>query len=176
MILELFDYFSTWATNPLGRSHFLAAILALISGLILFLALKGTIKHKWFGYVYIVAMLLVNGTALFHYNLTGTFNLFHFFALASVATIVPATGYIWHAKKTGSKNSYFGHGIMMSWSYFGLFAALISETATRQFPYLFSGDTIWSRFVVFLFIFSVIGSWWTIRMINKHIPRILEDY
>tara|TARA_B110000858_G_scaffold198483_2_gene265555 strand:+ start:7171 stop:7701 length:531 start_codon:yes stop_codon:yes gene_type:complete len=176
MILEFFDYFSAWATNPLGRSHVLAAILALMAGPILFLSLKGTIKHKWLGYFYVVAMLLVNGTALSHYTLTGTFNLFHFFAIFSAATIIPATWFIWRAKKTGSKNSYMGHAIMMSWSYFGLFAALISETATRQFPYLFSGETIWSRFLVFLFIFLTIGAWWTHRMINKNVPRILENY
>lgn len=176
MLFEFLDYFSSWSTNPLGRSHVLTAILALIAGPVLFLSLKGTIKHKWLGYFYVVSMLLVNGTALSHYTLTGTFNLFHFFAIFSAATIIPATWLILLAKKTGLKSYYMGHSILMSWSYFGLFAALISETATRQFPYLFSGDSLWSRFIVFLFMFLAIGGWWTRKMINKNIPRILANY
>lgn len=176
MIFEFLDYFNSWETNPVGRSHFLAAILAIMAGPVLFLSIKGTVSHKWLGYFYVVALLFVNITALSHYTLTGSFNLFHVFAIFSIATIIPATWFIWRAKKTGSKGKYMGHGIMMSWSYFGLFAALVSETATRQFPYLFSGESIWTRFSVFLVIFLLISGWWAWKTVKKKIPSILENY
>lgn len=177
MIFEFIDYFSSWTTDPIGKIHVFAAILSLIAGIVLFLSYKGTIRHKWVGYIYIASMLVMNLTALSHYTLTGSFNMFHAFAIFSTATIVPATWLILKAKKTGKKSYFWGHAITMSWSYFGLFAALVSETATRQFPHIFfAGDSFWNNFLVFLFIYLGISSWWTNKMIKKNIPRILKNY
>jgi uncharacterized membrane protein len=177
VIFELLTYFSAWATDPIGKSHVLTAIIALIAGVVLFRSYKGTIRHKWVGYIYVISMLVMNVTALSHYTLTGGFNMFHAFAIFSTATIVPATWLILAAKKTGKKAYYMGHGITMSWSYFGLFAALVSESATRQFPHIFlSGDSFWTSFMIFLFFYLSISAWWTKRMIDKNIPRIFENY
>lgn len=177
MVYEFIDYFSAWATDPIGKSHVLTAIISLIAGIVLFLNYKGTIRHKWVGYLYVVSMLVMNLTALSHYTFTGGFNMFHAFAIFSTATIVPAIWLIWKAKKTGKKAYYMGHGITMIWSYFGLFAALVSETATRQFPHIFLIDNnFWTSFSFFLVIYLGLSSWWTNKMINKNVSRILENY
>ncbi len=64
--------------------------------------------------------------------------MFHAFAIFSTATIVPATWLILKAKKTGNKAYYVGHGITMTWSYFGLFATLVSESALTHKDFIIS--------------------------------------
>ena len=113
--------------DGLGAFHLLAAGLALGSGASVAIARKGTTRHRWTGRVYLFAMLLLNVSALSIHEVTGQFNLFHFFALASLATL--AAGWIPVLLKRGAWKPL--HARFMMWSYAGLSMAALSEIATR---------------------------------------------
>lgn len=111
----------------LGAFHLFAAGLALASGASVAVARKGTERHRWTGRVYLAAMLLLNLSALLLYKLTGSFNLFHFFAMVSLVTLLAA--WVPALLKRGAWKPW--HARFMMWSYAGLLMAALSEIATR---------------------------------------------
>jgi uncharacterized membrane protein len=123
----------------LGQVHLATAIVSLGSGAaVLLMSPKGTRRHRQVGWVYAVSMLLLNATALMIYKLFGGFGPFHVAAVISLAGL--AAG-VWCALQ--AKSSRVGrdlaargrwvarHYYWMTWSYVGLCAAAVSETATR---------------------------------------------
>jgi len=70
-----------------GIAHLTSALVALALGAIVVLEHKGTPTHRLIGAGYVLAMLVANGTALYHFRLTGRFGPFHALALVSLATI-----------------------------------------------------------------------------------------
>lgn len=114
--------------NVLGWLHTLCALVALGSGAAVLLRRKGTRTHRRIGWVYAASMLLLNGTALMIYRLFGGFGPFHVAAIASLVTVlmgmVPAV-------RRRPANWVEHHYFWMTWSYVGLWAAAISEVATR---------------------------------------------
>ena len=116
--------------SPLGQVHFLTALIALASGAWVLLRRKGTARHRQVGWVYAASMLALNVTALFIYRLTGTFGPFHFAALISLATLL--AGLVQARRRLrGDRNWLPRHYFYMTWSYLGLVAAAVAETATR---------------------------------------------
>ena len=162
-------YFIGWTHGAVGQVHVLAALLALFSGVYLISTTKGTNKHRWLGYVYISSMLIVNFSALIRYQLTGSFNFFHAAALASLVTITAAAWQLIRFKRTRMLAHIHAHGALMVWSYYGLVAALIAETVTRALPFMLHGDGGWTRFLIALSIFMLIGSVLTHRYIQRSV-------
>lgn len=113
--------------NDLGMVHLLAAFLATISGTAVLAMRKGTRRHKQLGYVYVLAMALLNITALFIYTLTGRFGVFHVGAILSGLTVLG--GMIAVIKR--SEGWIYRHFAYMYWSVIGLYAAFASEALTR---------------------------------------------
>ena len=112
--------------SNIGWFHFILAVLAMLTGTIVLLNKKGTNFHKKTGYIYVASMLLMNISSFFIINFNG-FSIFHFFAIASLATIFG--GMIPTIKK---KKNWFGyHFYFMSWSVVGLYCAFWSEIGTR---------------------------------------------
>lgn len=110
-----------------GVFHLLTAGLALGSGASIAVARKGTVRHRWTGRVYLLAMVLLNVSALSRYELTGRFNVFHFFAIVSLTGL--AAGWLPALLKRGAWRPW--HARFMMWSYAGLLMAAMSEIATR---------------------------------------------
>lgn len=115
--------------EPLGLLHFLSAIVALISGLIVLIINKGTNRHKTVGYVYFISMLIVNISAIPITNMTGSIGIFHVFILMSLPTLLLAMYYPIFARKRD--NWVQSHFTYMYWSYIGLFAAFVAEVMIR---------------------------------------------
>jgi len=112
---------------PSGLLHLLAAAVALVAGAAVLLGRKGTRRHRRLGVAYVVAMLVLNASALAIYRLSGAFGPFHAAALVSLATVIP--GYFTvRAKRPGW---LLRHYLWMTFSYAGLIAAAVSEAATR---------------------------------------------
>jgi len=172
--MNFIGYISNWAQTDIGHFHLICAVIGLIVGPILFLMGKATQKHKLYGYLFISVMLLTNLTALISYNLTGGFNLFHFFALISLATILPAFYYIRRAIKTNNKRDYITHGILMSWTYFGLVAAFLSEYYTREFPAMLQDTEGWGIFTASLIFFFLTVGTITNKIISKKVPSTIQ--
>ena len=116
-----------WQQHPLGFIHIVVSLAALAIGMVVMLSRKGTRKHRWLGRAYFITMLALNGTALAIYELFGSFGLFHWMALFSLASVLLGYWPAW-SKSAGwrVKHAYF-----MTGSYVGLLAALVSEVATR---------------------------------------------
>lgn len=159
-----------WSSSPLGQLHLVFAYLALVSGPVVFFRAKGNGLHRILGYTYAMSMILLNVFALSRYSLTGSFNLFHYAALGSLATILPG---IWMAvrfRRTRSIHDLNAHGTLMSWSYYGLLLAFVAETVTRQFPVLLHGEGGWLRFTIFITVIGLIGARFTSRLVRRHVP------
>jgi len=109
-----------------GWFHFIAAVVAMLTGTIVLLNTKGTVFHKCIGYIYVASMLFLNISSFFIINFGG-FSLFHFFAIISLVSIFG--GMIPTIKK---KTNWFGyHFYFMSWSVVGLYCAFWAEVGTR---------------------------------------------
>jgi len=169
--MDYVTYFFAWTNHPIGQVHLICAFAALITGPTIFFRRKGTRSHRWIGYVYFVSMVVLNIAALFSYRLTGGANLFHGAAVASMATIIPAIYYVWRFKRTRKRGHMIAHGMFMSWSYFGLVMAFISEIVTRQFPALLHGSGGWASFILFVGTLMALTGWWTNRQIRTHVIR-----
>lgn len=157
--------------SQLGTVHFVFALVALVSGAWVVRMPKGTRWHRTLGHLYVAGMLGLNATALFIYRLTGGFGLFHAFALFSLFTLGMAM-YTVLARRP-ARTWITSHATWMSWSYVGLLAAALSETATRfampvLAPRLGQGATtaFWSLVGVATFAVVYIGG----RTIKRRLP------
>lgn len=117
------------AMSTLGAVHFVFALVAIAAGAWVLLIPKGTRWHRTLGHVYVGGMLGLNITALLIYRMTGRFGPFHVFAVIALATLALAMyTVLWRRPKKGWIEA---HATWMSWSYVGLIAAAVSETASR---------------------------------------------
>ncbi|HEY0021778.1 MAG TPA: DUF2306 domain-containing protein [Longimicrobium sp.] len=123
----------------LGWTHTIAASTALVAGAAVLLTRKGTRRHRQVGWVYVVSMLLLNGTALLIYRLFGRFGPFHVGAIFSFVTVVAGTAAALGARRARARRDPVAraralerHYQWMTWSYVGLAAAAVSEIATRM--------------------------------------------
>lgn len=157
-----------------GFIHLSAAITALLAGAFIFFRRKGTRLHRFVGYVYAAAMIIVVVTALLIYRLTHTFNILHLFAVVATpplllglaAAIARKPGWLeWHYR-------------WMSWSYVGLFAAFAAETATRVIvPYcrehfgITSRGFFWALVMAMSVVVTAVGG----RLIrrNRGLPKTI---
>ena len=146
----------------LGVGHLGTAILALLTGLVVVLRRKGTPFHRWCGRVYVAAMVLVNVTALSIYDLFGGFGPFHVFALISLVSVLLGVVTAWRRKP--ARGWIEAHAYWMTWSYVGLVAAAVSETATRYLNFDFG-------LTVGLATAFVVGC--GAMIIRRHVPRLV---
>jgi uncharacterized membrane protein len=133
--------------NVLGWFHMACALVALGSGAAVLLRRKGNRAHRRLGWVYVGSMLLLNATALMIYRLFGGFGPFHAAAIVSLVTVLAG---IVPAVRRRPANWVEHHYAWMTWSYVGLWAAAVSEVATRT-----PGFRFW--WAVFAGTFVVIG-------------------
>ena len=123
----------------LGQVHFASAIASLALGAaVLLMSPKGTRRHRQVGWTYAVAMLVLNVTALMIYRLFGGFGPFHVAAIVSLAGLVAGITAAIKARSSRldrdlAKRARWveRHYYWMTWSYVGLWAAAVSEVATR---------------------------------------------
>jgi uncharacterized membrane protein len=125
--------------TPIGFLHVVAAVVAMIAGaLVLLLPGKGGRRHRQLGWTWVVAMLVLNGTALAIYRLFGGFGPFHVMALLSFGTLAVgvtsatrARRHRLHRNPAARSMWVERHYYWMTFSYAGLVAAFASETITR---------------------------------------------
>ena len=149
------NYLNQIIHSHIGWFHFITAVVALISGTIVILNVKGTTFHKRIGYIYVFSMLALNITSFFIINFGG-FSLFHFFAIVSLLTVLAGMVAVWRKRK----NWFASHFYYMSWSIVGLYAALWAEIGTR---FVSSTQQFWWVVAIATFVTVGIGS----RLINK---------
>ena len=112
-----------------GGIHSFAAVVALVSGVFVFLNPKGTSQHKKIGYVYVVAMLVLNISAIPLQGLFGGIGWFHLFILMSLPNIL--IGLYFPLFRRDHPHWQEWHFESMAYSYVGLIAAFIAEVIIR---------------------------------------------
>jgi uncharacterized membrane protein len=113
--------------STLGAAHLTSAFVALALGAVIVLERKGTSSHRMMGAGYVLAIALVNLTALGLYRLTGHFGPFHLLALVSLATVVWGMLAVLQRREGWLHSHYYS----MAWSYIGLLAAACAEGVLR---------------------------------------------
>jgi len=146
--------------HPIGLTHLVTALLAIVLGAAICLRRKGTPGHKWLGRAYVAMMVAVNATAFMIYELFGGFGLFHWMALFSLLTVI--VGYVPALmRKPGWRTQ---HAYFMSGSYVGIIAAFAAETLTRwiSLPFM-AGVAVISITVIYA----------GVLLMRRFIPRLL---
>jgi uncharacterized membrane protein len=144
----------------LGMGHLATALLAIAVGAVVVFRRKGTRFHRWCGRVYVAAMLALNISALCIYDLFGFFGPFHYAALFSLLTVIVGVRAAW--LRRGNWRPV--HAYWMSWSYVGLLAAAVSESATRYLDFGFGWTVAIATGLVLL------GGGW---VINRRLPGLV---
>jgi len=151
--------------STVGLVHLLSAFLAMVAGAIVLLNTKGGQFHKRVGYVYVVCMIVLNGTAFMIYHLFGKFGPFHVLAIVSMVSIVG--GMVPALFRQRVNNWIYWHYYFMNWSVVGLYAAFWAETFTRTLPM----KQFWPIVMITTTITALIGS----VLIRRHAGRLLPE-
>jgi uncharacterized membrane protein len=152
------------SVDILGTLHVLSAGAALALGTAVAAAPKGTAWHRLVGRSYTAAMLVLNGSALTIYDLSGGPNPFHFLAIVSLVSI--AMG--WRAARLRFSGWRAPHAQWMLWSYVGLLAAAASELVVR----LPGGLASWRVFGLLVGLASVVVCAAGAFVIRRTVARI----
>jgi len=115
-------------TGTTGVIHLISAILAMITGLYVLINTKGTRTHKRMGYIYSLAMIILNITSFMIYRLYGKFGIFHWFSVISCLTLFVG---LFPILTKRPKNYLIIHFNFMYWSVVGLYCAFMAEIFSR---------------------------------------------
>ncbi|MGI9625679.1 MAG: DUF2306 domain-containing protein [Longimicrobiales bacterium] len=115
--------------SPLGTVHLVFSLVAVLTGGIVVLRPKGTRWHRTIGHLYATSMVGIVVTSLFLFTLTGRFGPFHVAAVVAGLTLMAGMGTVLFRRP--KKKWIEHHASWMSWSYIGLMAAFVAESATR---------------------------------------------
>lgn len=169
--------------SPLGALHLATAFAAILAGgSVLLTGPKGGRTHRRLGWVYLISMLTLNASALSIYRLFGGFGPFHVAAIVSVVGTGFGALFAIRARRARSRGDLAararlieGHYEAIGWSYIGLIAALVSETATRldivrrtAGPGAVFGIAVGVATAAVVFVGS--------RMLRKHRARLLAPF
>jgi uncharacterized membrane protein len=113
--------------SNIGAIHLTAAILALVTGTVVFVDAKGHVLHRALGTAYVAAMVLTNASAFGLFRLTGSIALFHVLAAISLLTLAIAMARLFSRRP----DRVAQHGLWMLRSYLGLLAAAVIESMVR---------------------------------------------
>ncbi len=158
----------------LGQIHLASAFAAIVVGAIVLLVRpKGARLHRQLGWLYVLAMLTVNITALLIYRLFGGFGPFHAMAIVSLVGVLMGTVTARRARRSRETRRtdvrpglVEAHYLWMTWAYVGLIAAFASETITRYpafRPVLGGGRLFGVAVAAATFVIVGIGSQWIRR-------------
>jgi uncharacterized membrane protein len=155
--------------DSFGLAHTVIGIAALVLGLAVIAQAKGSASHRVWGSTYVVAMVLLNASALAIYDFNGRFNTFHLFALLSLATV--AAGWIPALLRRPAGRWYERHAVYMAWSYVGLVAAFGAEIATR-IPALRAGALFGATVAASTLGVVAVGA----LVIRRRVPRLVSRF
>lgn len=112
-----------------GSVHLISSLVALVTGTLVLLMKKGTIRHRQVGYAYVISMGILILTAFMIYRLFNGWGVFHYTTVAIFLTISLGMVPIW-TKKPSTKWRFM-HFSFMYWSVIGLYSAFAAEVLTR---------------------------------------------
>jgi uncharacterized membrane protein len=156
-----------FVNTSLGWFHLITAMVAMTAGAYILVKPKGTRRHKQVGYIYVSSMILVCGSALGIYNLTGKFGVFHILAFVGFTTLI--SGMIPLLLKNIKREYKVFHLWFMYYSVLGLYAAFASELSVRipEKPFY----TMVGIATGLIFLFGSIFIFWKERAWKKYFSK-----
>ncbi|WGK65920.1 DUF2306 domain-containing protein [Croceiramulus getboli] len=142
--------------STIGTIHLIASLVALATGTVVLIQTKATLKHKQWGYLYVISMITVLVTSFFIYRLHGHFGILHLFAVLSSLTLLAGMIPIWRRKR---KDYLALHFSFMYWSVIGLYCAFCAEVFTRLPMLLQVGDESFALFYILVGVSSGATGW-----------------
>lgn len=162
--------------SAVGTVHLVFSLLAIALGALVLMLPKGTRWHRTWGHGYAWAMAGVVVTSFSMYHLTGGVTPFHLAAFVGGATLA---GGMWTVLRRRPKKHWIeAHATWMAWSYVGLMAAFVAESATRfAMPALedvLERHALWPAFWTLVAVGSFsaggIGAW----LIRRRLPDAIR--
>jgi len=155
--------------SSFGLVHLITSFMAIGAGGWVMVIPKGTRWHRTLGHVYAMSMVGVIASAFAIYDLTGSFGPFHIAAVIGAVTLF--FGLFTVLARRPKKEWITAHAIWMSWSYIGLIAALVAETATRFVmprlePSFQTNTQAWTAFWLSVGLASLavfVAGWWLVK-------------
>lgn len=156
-----------YSFSTIGLIHMIFGLLALTAGTIVILTRKGNrLVHRFWGYFYLFSMLATNATSLIIYDLTGTFNFFHWSALFSLIVLTIGMLPIFTRHPRAGRGWIPRHAHFMAGSYLGVVLATAAEITSRVPSWDFNlavGGTV------------AVGSLIGVYLIDKLTPRAIAN-
>jgi uncharacterized membrane protein len=137
-----------------GAIHSVLACFGIAAGVVQFLRHKGDSLHRAFGYGYVYAMLIGDGTAMLIYQFTGKLNILHLGAITNMTCI--AIGMLPVLRNPRRGRWRLTHYYWISWSYVGLLAAAATELIVRTAPFSSRGS-VWAATAVTTLSVTLVG-------------------
>ncbi len=113
--------------SAIGAAHVTVGVMALAGGGAVLAMTKGTARHRIAGRIYAVAILLINGTALSIYDLSGRPTVFHAIALVNLTTLAMGMVALRRWRRTREPRDLVTHQRRMAMNYVGLWMAFLTE-------------------------------------------------
>ncbi len=123
-----------------GWIHTILSSIGIVVGAEQLLRTRRDRLHRWFGYVYVVAMVTADFAILTVYRFNGHFNAFHVGALANLVCIAMALQPM--LAKPRPRQWKGRHYMWVCWSYVGLWSAALTEFIVRTQPLSGRGASI----------------------------------
>lgn len=124
--------------------HGICATLSLITGTLITLWPKGTLRHKKIGYVYVIAMLATVFSSLGIFKLFDGFGVYHVMSLISLISIVFGMYFPLFNRK--NPNWVIHHYFWMVYSFIGLVMALgshLMNSMPQSWPFWTKAVVAW---------------------------------
>jgi uncharacterized membrane protein len=142
--------------GPLLVVHIAAALVAIVSGAIVFLLPKGTRRHRRLAIVYVSAMIVTTGVVAFVPASTLKFGdsgygFFHLFIIVGFVSSLVGIFSLYMWRRTRERRWLRMHQMRFSFSYAGLLMAGVSQIATNpRFGIVtqLSPATFWTTFAL----------------------------
>lgn len=139
----------------LSWGHIGCSIVGLLTAAVVLAAPKGTLFHRKAGYIFVAAMLGVNISAAFIFNLTGRVNLLHGFIVLSLFSLLYGMEAAWRRR---SSSWLRRHIRGMNGAALGVWAAGFAEVTVRVLPHFLPPAGIqWVALGIGAVAFFVIG-------------------
>lgn len=152
--------------------HTALAVVALGLGPSVLFRPKGTRSHRWLGFAYVAAMLMVAVSGVLVTVELGRASIFLIFSAIVLISIPAGLWAIWRAGASRQTRLLEGHFYAMSWSYVGLLLALCSQAVltAAKLGVLPSGRASWVAFLAVMIVGNVVA-WVLIERLRHPVLR-----
>jgi uncharacterized membrane protein len=157
----------------LGWAHTVASLCAVATGAIVLAGLKGTSRHRFFGWLYLVSVIATSLTALGIYR-RGVFYFPHWFGIAALAAV--AIGLLCVGLRRPKTFWINGHLTGMVASYYILIGGAVNEAFLRidilraMAPDVLNSPLVGMTHFAVMAAFAILVAYFNVRYRRRRVP------